>query len=330
MEGGQKSAISLEAGLDVKSSDQLVPVSKPLFQHNRQRFQGSMLPTSLRYEHNGWACGWDVYEFEVDVTAVDTEPAGYTVIRTRLNDNPTYIFQVRSGTTTYVQIWYNAADTDKTGGLDIVHDSTSSSVVTITGENNGREFVVTIDMLSGDIGIGEDWEIAESSYFDATASSGVTTLNITDLSSQVMFNAAIVEAEDVTYNGESIAEYYSCSDGKHVWKDTAGGAWTVECEVEGNEAKSASVNGEDANVSDSNGILSISYDTEYSGNAVVSVSGMKSYMQIYDLGVKQLSNYVSSSGYGSLDAWSVYSSGSMYLYPSISGYPVLYIRGSVP
>ena len=331
MEGGQKYQVPLDSGLDVKSSDQLVPVGSPLFQHNRQRFQGSMLPASLRYEHNGWACGWDVYEFEVGVTSVGTEPDGYTVIRARFNDNPAYIFQVRSGTTVYVQIWHNAADTDLTGGLDIAHE-TPSSIVKVTGESNGNRIEITIDMLSGEIGYDDElWHIAESDYFEATASSGVTTLNVTDLSSQVMFNAAVMEAGDVEYNGESIAWYCSCADGRHVWKDTAGGAWTVECETESGEAKGVTVNGDSAAVSSlGGGALSIAYNTEYSGNAVVSVSGEKSYMQIYDLGVKQQSAYVSSSGASAIDKWSVYSSGSLYLYPSSSGYPVFYIKGSVP
>ena len=48
MEGGQVNNINLNAGLDTASSDMLVPVSSPTFQHNWQKFQGEFLPNSLR------------------------------------------------------------------------------------------------------------------------------------------------------------------------------------------------------------------------------------------------------------------------------------------
>ena len=65
MEGGIKQNIPLDSPIDVKSSDMLVPINQAKFLHNRQRFQGHTLPTSLRYEHDGYACGWDVWNFDV-------------------------------------------------------------------------------------------------------------------------------------------------------------------------------------------------------------------------------------------------------------------------
>ena len=65
MEGGQKISINLEAPLDTKSSDMLVSVNDVRFAHNRQKFQGHVLPTSLRYERDGWAAGWYVYDFKI-------------------------------------------------------------------------------------------------------------------------------------------------------------------------------------------------------------------------------------------------------------------------
>ena len=64
MEGGQKIPINLEAGLDVSSSDMLVPFNQMTFQHNWQKWQGKCLPNSMRFERNGWAAGWNVYDFE--------------------------------------------------------------------------------------------------------------------------------------------------------------------------------------------------------------------------------------------------------------------------
>ena len=76
MENGTKSEINLSAGLDVQTSDMLVPVQGNTWQHNWQKYQGKFLPNSVRFEKNGWAAGWCVYNFDykdgfVDVTSTD-------------------------------------------------------------------------------------------------------------------------------------------------------------------------------------------------------------------------------------------------------------------
>ena len=57
MEGGNKSSIDLESPLDISTSDMLVPVTNPTFQHNWQRYQGKFLPNSLRFEKGGPRAG---------------------------------------------------------------------------------------------------------------------------------------------------------------------------------------------------------------------------------------------------------------------------------
>lgn len=98
MEGGQKIDINLESPLDTKSSDMLVSVRETKFAHNRQKFQGHVLPTSLRYEHNGWAAGWYVYDFKMggghifsrnDNTLRDM-PVWLAAGRSKINNTPTY------------------------------------------------------------------------------------------------------------------------------------------------------------------------------------------------------------------------------------------------
>lgn len=74
MDGGNKTPINLEAGLNINTSDMLVPLSQQSFQHNWQKFQGKFLPNSLRFEKNGWAAGWNVYNFK------------YNSFRKHLND----------------------------------------------------------------------------------------------------------------------------------------------------------------------------------------------------------------------------------------------------
>ena len=64
MEGGQKVSINLESPLETSTSDMLVPINQPTFQHNWQKYQGKFLPNSLRFEKNGWAAGWNVFDFK--------------------------------------------------------------------------------------------------------------------------------------------------------------------------------------------------------------------------------------------------------------------------
>lgn len=64
MEGGNRTPIDLEAGLNISTSDMLTPLAQQSFQHNWQKYQGKFLPNSLRFEKNGWAAGWNVYNFD--------------------------------------------------------------------------------------------------------------------------------------------------------------------------------------------------------------------------------------------------------------------------
>lgn len=66
MEGEQIQNIALNNSMDVHSNDMLVPIGQPKFQHNRQQFQGQYLPTSVRFEHDGYAAGDCVYDFKIE------------------------------------------------------------------------------------------------------------------------------------------------------------------------------------------------------------------------------------------------------------------------
>lgn len=65
MEGSTKYNIPLDSELDINSHDMLVSVQQPKFLYNRQRFLGSLLTSSVRYEHEGWIAGWWAHEFNV-------------------------------------------------------------------------------------------------------------------------------------------------------------------------------------------------------------------------------------------------------------------------
>lgn len=99
MEEGQKIDINLESPLDTKTSDMLVSVQDTTFAHNRQKFQGHVLPTSLRYERNGWAAGWYVYDFKMgggNIFSKNSTPVieggeWLAASRSKINNTPTYV-----------------------------------------------------------------------------------------------------------------------------------------------------------------------------------------------------------------------------------------------
>jgi len=90
MEGGNKVSLNLEAGLDVNTSDMLVPVNQNTWQHNWQKCQGKFLPNSLRFEKNGWAAGWNVYDFKYNNIRSMIEENLYAS-NMQLTDIPTYM-----------------------------------------------------------------------------------------------------------------------------------------------------------------------------------------------------------------------------------------------
>lgn len=105
MEDGQKIDINLESPLDTKSSDMLVSVQDVKFAHNRQKFQGHVLPTSLRYERNGWAAGWYVYDFAMgggfifsrnEEPVVEDKIEWLAATRAKINNTPTYVISFRA------------------------------------------------------------------------------------------------------------------------------------------------------------------------------------------------------------------------------------------
>jgi hypothetical protein len=75
MEGEKQFPIPLDSPLDINSNDMLVPASKPLFSFNRQRYLGSVLQNSVRYEADGWFAGWWVHNFDfVSIGTITIEP----------------------------------------------------------------------------------------------------------------------------------------------------------------------------------------------------------------------------------------------------------------
>ena len=167
MEGEQKVDLPLDGELDIKSSDMLVPVSHAKFAHNRQRWQGHVLPSSLRYEHDGWAAGWDVYDIKYDAQSYTTEDKHgvmYKLRRYYYNDNQAYKVVVYSADDKYIGSFiYNAVTVTNSDNVQITRvsntDESMGSVYNIAFDLNGKRVTCTYDLVTGAISC-EDSAIA--------------------------------------------------------------------------------------------------------------------------------------------------------------------------
>lgn len=147
MEGGRINEIDLSAGLDTASSDMLVPVNAPTFQHNWQKFQGKFLPNSLRYEQNGWAAGWNVYDFKYNASKIKIEDGIY-VAMVKLNSNPSYslsVFDALDSVTPILTVKYN----DSYKLLNVSEGEASIHDNVINGSFNGADYTITWDETTG-------------------------------------------------------------------------------------------------------------------------------------------------------------------------------------
>lgn len=159
MEGEQKVDLPLDGELDIKSSDMLVPVSQAKFAHNRQRWQGHVLPSSLRYEHDGWAAGWDVYDIKYDAqsyTAEDKHGVMYKLRRYYYNDNQAYKVVVYSADDKYIGSFiYNAVTVTNSDNVQITRitstDALMGSVYSIAFDLNSKRITCTYDLVTGAI-----------------------------------------------------------------------------------------------------------------------------------------------------------------------------------
>ena len=202
MEGGNLNNISLESPLDINTSDMLVPVSQPTFQHNWQRYQGKFLPNSLRFEKNGWAAGWNVYNFE------------YNSFRVQVADN----VWVRFGKlNNYVNILYVYDSEDSYEVLAkyyVVQDtlliSGEGSVVgqTIKGSLNNKSFVINLD----DFSVTEGFSV---SHYTLNNKTEVVKVVDTEKTFDIEFDLLT----STVLSGDCISDckYISFDDNVHSW-----------------------------------------------------------------------------------------------------------------
>lgn len=92
MENSQTFNIPLDSPIDYDSADMLSPANDPTLSLNRQQYQGSVLPNSLRYEHDGYFAGNHAHEFNhvAGAKIKDNRNKEYTVLKHQAYYSPVY------------------------------------------------------------------------------------------------------------------------------------------------------------------------------------------------------------------------------------------------
>ena len=206
MEGGNKTSIDLEAGLNISTSDMLTPLTRQSFQHNWQKYQGKFLPNSLRFEKNGWAAGWNVYNF--DYNTYRSEQNGYYVGLGQLN---TYVktLNIYDSESSYNSLHtvYVVPETVVTvGDLEV-----NGNI--ISGKIKDKDFRLTWDPVSHTLSC-TDSTIELTQVINSDYS---ITFTVKDLLSSFSFNFDILLSGQLTGDAITGINYTGFSNNKHSW-----------------------------------------------------------------------------------------------------------------
>lgn len=92
MENSQIFEVPLDSPIDYDSADMLSPANSPTLSLNRQQYQGSVLPNSLRYEHDGYFAGEHAHEFNhvAGGNIKDDTSLSYSVLKHQAYYAPVY------------------------------------------------------------------------------------------------------------------------------------------------------------------------------------------------------------------------------------------------
>lgn len=234
MEGGQKTSIDLEAGLNISTSDMLTPFAQQSFQHNWQKYQGKFLPNSLRFEKNGWAAGWNVYNF--DYNTYRTKQNGYYVGIGQLN-NYVRTLNVYESKNSYnaIHTVYVVPDTVITVG-DV---SVNGNI--ISGKIKDKNFQLKWDPVAHTLSCTDPTiELTQAINSDYSV-----TFTVKDLASSFTYDFDILLPEQLTGDAITGISYTGYKDNVHSWGQytynvntgvlTTPGGVTVSPAVSGNE-----------------------------------------------------------------------------------------------
>ena len=215
MEGGQKQNISLESELDIKTSDMMSNISQPKFAHNRQQYQGHYLPSSLRFEHDGWAAGWDVYNFKFSETCIPTSPEGYFMTYIKISHDTYKLSVCNKIDNTYIELGYilYCSNSKVPDGIELdIHDNT----VYLLGNFNGKDFNIWFPV--NDI---EDSHMITSGnlQYDITQKYNTSTFDIDVVDIDTMIDDAIIlkPVSDLKM-GSTELKFVSMHDDTYTWE----------------------------------------------------------------------------------------------------------------
>ena len=234
MEGGQKTSIDLEAGLNISTSDMLTPFAQQSFQHNWQKYQGKFLPNSLRFEKNGWAAGWNVYNFNYN--SHRSKQNGYYIGIGQLN-NYVKTLNVYESKNSYnaIHTVYVVPDTVITVG-DV---SVNGNI--ISGKIKDKVFKLKWDPVSHTLSCADPTiELIQTINSDCSVA-----FTVKDLTSSFSYDFDILLPSQLTGTAITGVSYDGYNDNIHSWGQytynvntgvltTPGGA-TVSPAVSGNE-----------------------------------------------------------------------------------------------
>lgn len=214
MEDSQKINFPLDAPLDFDSADMLCPVTDPHVAHNQQQYQGSVLPNSLRYEHDGWFAGWHAHEFSFisGGTVSDSEGDEYSVKKQQ-----TYYAPVYHIINTPVSFdYYPLTKVIKTYGQGISIINDTADVLTVTGATiDGNQYTALInkDTLAVEM---SDGFVCDECTFDPQAFA--YTLRVTDTVNTVDIDRVLTVGSNCTLGLDDLQ--YSFVNGVHTWGGT--------------------------------------------------------------------------------------------------------------
>lgn len=234
MEGGQKTSIDLEAGLNISTSDMLTPLAQQSFQHNWQKYQGKFLPNSLRFEKNGWAAGWNVYNF--DYNSYRSKQNGYYIGIGQLNNYVKTLNVYESESS------YNAIHTVYVvPGTVITVGDVSVNGNIISGKIKDKNFQLGWDPVTHTLSCTDPTiELTQTINNDYSV-----TFTVKDLTNSFTYDFDVLLPEQLTGDAITGISYDGYKDNVHSWGQytynvntgvlTTPGGVTVSPAVSGNE-----------------------------------------------------------------------------------------------
>ena len=228
MENSNIKKIPLDSSINIKSEDMLEDVNKPTFIDNPQQYQGRYLPNSLRFEHNGWAAGDRVYNFDEQTTEIADLTKTWSVTKNFITDNVVRLdFSNKSDDTLDFSINWTISSLENDPSVVIEDDlEHTKSTVTINTGNISCSFVWDGVMLSIDSVSADNYDVqcvfnSDTLLWDVSIVD-TTTVERFDVEFEpectIGINDTEVSLQSVTSNGDLIFSYPT-SDTINVSKD---------------------------------------------------------------------------------------------------------------